>query len=216
MDLEDTGFLLKTSNPTWTNDPTSMSNVSILSIHIRTPSYKNARLLMSDPAGDTRNEIHSGVFNLHATEAAPLSEDCGNHFRGHCSLVWKITVRNSASRSKINTRASIHYFFVGGFFSPPLSLFQWQNGGIIFHSMSELVFFPSHITPFGTHLISDGNLCPISLSLAVCLCLAGSLSSILLNKWEMKAMIAMNCWRGSAEGWISDKWNIIITMAWRA
>lgn len=141
MDLEDTGFLLKTSNPTWTNDPTSMSNVSILSIHIRTPSYKNAWLLMSDPAGDTRNEIHSGVFNLHATEAAPLSEDCGNHFRGHCSLVWKITVRNSASRSKINTRASIHYFFVGGFPPPPLSLFQWQNGGIIFHSMSELVFF---------------------------------------------------------------------------
>lgn len=129
MDFEDTGFLLKTSNPTWTNDPTSMSNVSILSIHIRTPSYKNARLLMSDPAGDTRNEIHSGVFNLHATEAAPLSEDCGNHFRGHCSLVWKITVRNSASRSKINTRASIHYFFVGGFFPPPsfsLSVTKWR------------------------------------------------------------------------------------------
>lgn len=129
MDLEDTGFLLKTSNPTWTNDPTSMSNVSILSIHIRTPSYKNARLLMSNPAGDTRNEIHSGVFNLHATEAAPLSEDCGNHFRGHCSLVWKITVRNSASRSKINTRASIHYFFVGGFYPPPsfsLSVTKWR------------------------------------------------------------------------------------------
>lgn len=177
MDLEDTGFLLKTSNPTWTNDPTSMSNVSILSIHIRTPSYKNARLLMSDPAGDTRNEIHSGVFNLHATEAAPLSEDCGNHFRGHCSLVWKITVRNSASRSKINTRASIHYFFVGGFFSPPLSLFQWQNGGIIFHSMSELVFFPSHITPLERIWFLMG-ICVPSLSLSLSACVSQDLSPL--------------------------------------
>lgn len=134
--------------------------------------------LMSHSAVDIHNEIHSGVFNLHATEAASLSEDCGNHFRGHCSLVWKITVRNSASRSKINTRASIHYFFFGGFF-PPLSLFQWQNGGIIFHSMSELVFFPSHITPLERIWFLMGICVP---SLSRCLPVSRRISLLYLPK----------------------------------
>lgn len=46
---------------------------------------------MGGSAGD---EIHSGVFNLHAMKATSLSEDYvfaeeGDHFRGHCLLVWK-------------------------------------------------------------------------------------------------------------------------------
>lgn len=178
MDLEDTGFLLKTSNPTWTNDPTSMSNVSILSIHIRTPSYKNARLLMSDPAGDTRNEIHSGVFNLHATEAAPLSEDCGNHFRGHCSLVWKITVRNSASRSKINTRASIHYFFVGGFYPPPLFLSFSDKMEVSFFIAWANSYFFRRISRLLERIWFLMGICVPSLSLSLSACVSQDLSPL--------------------------------------
>lgn len=62
----------------------------------------------------------------------------GDHFRGHCLLVWKITVKNSASRSKINTQTSINYLFFGDFF-PPCSVVEWRYH---FHSTSEcLIFF---------------------------------------------------------------------------
>lgn len=149
------------------------------------PLIKYCPSLMGGSAGD--NEIHSGVFNLHAMKASSLSEDYvfaegeeGDHFRGHCLLVWKITVRNFTTRGKINTQASIHYIFFGGFPPPPISVFQW-TGGIIFHSMSErLIFSPPHIMTL-EHIGFLERICIPSFFPCPSVCLSGSLSSIILN-----------------------------------
>lgn len=39
------------------------------------PFIQDCPALMRGSVVDIHNEIHSGVFNLHATKAAPLSED---------------------------------------------------------------------------------------------------------------------------------------------
>lgn len=71
-------------------------------------------------AVDIHNEIHSGVFDLHAMKAASLSDHYafvdGEEEIVLEASVKKITVKNSTSRQKINTQASIYSFFFGGFF----------------------------------------------------------------------------------------------------
>lgn len=132
--------------------------------------------------------------------------------------VKKITVKNSTSRRKINTQASIYSFFFGGFFffiSLSLSLFivKWKYHFSYDWTPHFLVISCLwNASDFWREFVSY-----LSITLPqVCLCLSRSLSPIFPNKYEMKTMVAIICRTGSADGWITDEWDSNLSMARRA